>query len=58
MNKIEHVSLARTHHDKWDFIGLWVNRTHSCQNFDNFSFKSGLRLARMKYIFNSFMEMK
>jgi hypothetical protein len=55
MNKIEYVSLSRNKDSKYDFILLWINRENSCNNYST-SHRSPLRLERMKYIFNSFME--
>lgn len=57
MNKIEHVSLSRTRKGKFDYISLWINRENGCNHYSS-SHRSPLRLERMEYIFNSFMENK
>ena len=55
MNKIEHVSLSRTKNEKFNYIMLWINRENGCNHYSS-SNRSSLRLIRMEYIFNSFME--
>lgn len=55
MNKVQHVDLGRTKNVKRDYIMLWVMRENSCNYYSSTGHNS-LRLIRMEYIFNSFME--